>query len=199
MVFWKKYSISRNILLSSILLAGVYCNRFFFFKLFFQKQLQSNNIIIKSDEPDKICYNDRYFISVLMRHQMISCVACRFYLNLSVLITSAFYVGWYIVMAFSVRVSLHSIFYSSVWWSVPLSLFVWQSLHHCLSESQSPCNCLSESVALSLSVWASILLSKSVWVTVPLSLSVIRSMLSCVSLHSTISTVNSRTKMGKIN
>ena len=79
----KKYSINRNILLSSILLAGVYFNRFFFFNLFFQKQLQSNNIIIKSDEPDKICYNDRYFISALMRHQMISCVACRFYLNLS--------------------------------------------------------------------------------------------------------------------
>jgi hypothetical protein len=93
----KKYSISRNILLSSILLAGVYCNRFFFFNLFLQKQLQSSNIIIKSDEPDKICYNDRYFISTLMRHQMSSCVACRFYFNLSFLITPAFYVGWYIV------------------------------------------------------------------------------------------------------
>ena len=57
----KKYSISRNILLSSILLAGVYCNRFFFFNLFLQKQLQSSNIIIKSDEPDNICYNDRYY------------------------------------------------------------------------------------------------------------------------------------------
>jgi hypothetical protein len=62
----KKYSINRNILLSSILLAGVYCNRFFFFNLFFQKQLQSSNIIIKSDEPDKICYNDRYFIGTLI-------------------------------------------------------------------------------------------------------------------------------------